>query len=280
MMENQSFTHIKTGVLYSSVYRIVLLSALFLFVSICTKAQVGIGTISPDGSAQLDVTSPNKGVLIPRMGKIARDGIGSPATGLLIYQTDNTPGFYYYNGSAWVPFISPVAPAGDAIIPYASGAPIVMTTVALGLVGTTSLVGFGSSFPGVSLLGGNIDLSNITNLAFSVPRAGTITALSAYFSTTVALALFGSTVTVTAQVYKSSGPNNSFAPVPGAIVNLAPGLTGTFVPLGTTVNGITTGLNIPVSAEDRLLLVFSSTAAGLSLLHTVTGYASAGLTIK
>ncbi len=27
--------------------------------------------------------------------------VAVPATGLLIYQTDNTPGFYYYNGSAW-----------------------------------------------------------------------------------------------------------------------------------------------------------------------------------
>lgn len=278
-MENQSFTHIKTGVLCSSVYRIVLLSALSLFISNGVKAQVGIGTIAPDGSAQLEVSSPNKGVLIPRMNQSARNGIGSPATGLLIYQTDNTPGFYYYNGSAWVPFISPVAAAGDAIIPYASGIPITMTTVALGLVGTTSLVGFGSALPGVSVLGGAIDLSNISNYAFSVPRAGTITSLSAFFSTTVGLSLVGSTVTVTAQVYKSSGPNNSFAPVPGAIVSLAPGLTG-LVSLGTTANGITTGLSIPVSAQDRLLLVFSSTASGLSLVNVVTGYASAGLTIK
>jgi hypothetical protein len=32
-----------------------------------------------------------------------RDAIISPApaTGLLIYQTDNTPGYYYYNGTAW-----------------------------------------------------------------------------------------------------------------------------------------------------------------------------------
>jgi hypothetical protein len=30
-----------------------------------------------------------------------RNAIASPATGLLIFQTTNTPGFYYYNGSAW-----------------------------------------------------------------------------------------------------------------------------------------------------------------------------------
>ena len=66
-----------------------------------TAQSVGIGTTAPDASAQLDVTSNDKGVLIPRMTQALRDAIGTPATGLLIYQTDNTPGFYYYNGSAW-----------------------------------------------------------------------------------------------------------------------------------------------------------------------------------
>ena len=43
-----------------------------------------------------------KGMLIPRMTSTQRDAITSPATGLLVYQTDNTPGFYHYNGSSWV----------------------------------------------------------------------------------------------------------------------------------------------------------------------------------
>lgn len=273
-MENLSFTNIKTGRLFLSVYRIVLLSGLFLFVSVIAKGQVGIGTITPDGSAQLDVSSPNKGMLIPRMNQSARNGIGTPATGLLIYQTDNTPGFYYYNGSAWVPFVSP---GSEAIIPYASGVPVVITTLLGGLVGTTSVVGFGSSLPGVSLLGGNIDLTNVSNYAFSVPRAGVITSLSAYFSAVTAVTA-GSAVTITAQVYRSTTPNNVFSPVPGALVTLAPALSGV-VSLGTITNGITTGLNIPVNAQDRLLLVFSSSAS-LPLITSLTGYASAGLSIK
>ena len=62
---------------------------------------VGIGTTTPDGSSLLDVTSASKGVLIPRMTKMQRDAIVSPAQGLLIYQTNNTPGFYFYSGVAW-----------------------------------------------------------------------------------------------------------------------------------------------------------------------------------
>ena len=56
---------------------------------------------NPDNSAMLDVKSTTKGLLTPRMTKAQRDAITSPATGLLIYQTDNTPAYYYYNGSSW-----------------------------------------------------------------------------------------------------------------------------------------------------------------------------------
>src|ERR1043165_2242421 len=61
----------------------------------------GIGTTSPNASSLLDITSTTAGVLVPRMTKAQRDAIASPATGLLIYQTNNTTGFYYYSGSSW-----------------------------------------------------------------------------------------------------------------------------------------------------------------------------------
>ena len=62
---------------------------------------MGIGTTTPDASSALDITSTTKGLLIPRMTETQRDAISSPATGLMIYQTDGTVGFYYYNGSSW-----------------------------------------------------------------------------------------------------------------------------------------------------------------------------------
>ena len=80
------------------------LFTLLTLITITTYAQVGIGTTTPDASSILELESTTQGMLTPRMLQSERDLIGTPATGLLIYQTDNTPGFYYYNGSAWVPF--------------------------------------------------------------------------------------------------------------------------------------------------------------------------------
>jgi len=65
-------------------------------------AQVGIGTTAPDPSAMLDIVAKDKGLLIPRLTTVQRTtAIISPATGLLVYDTD-TNSFWYYNGAAWV----------------------------------------------------------------------------------------------------------------------------------------------------------------------------------
>ncbi|MBK6966765.1 MAG: hypothetical protein IPH20_23415 [Bacteroidales bacterium] len=87
---------------------------LFLTVGLSTMSQVAINTdgSDPDNSAMLDVKSIDKGLLIPRValtGTMDVATIASPATSLLIYNTatagtppDNvTPGYYYWNGTAW-----------------------------------------------------------------------------------------------------------------------------------------------------------------------------------
>jgi hypothetical protein len=83
----------------TSIYLSVLVFSLFTSTSM---AQVGIGTNTPAPSAQLDVTSTERGFLPPRMTTAQRDLIASPATGLLIFQTDNTAGYYFYDGTTWV----------------------------------------------------------------------------------------------------------------------------------------------------------------------------------
>lgn len=170
-----------------------------------------------------------------------------------------------------------------AIIPFASGLPVALTTIAGGLAGLPAFVGFGSNVQGLTVLGSTINITNaagtLSNFAFQVPRDGIITSFSAFFSTTAALSLVGSTVTVNAQIYQSSTPNNVFSPIPGTLISLAPSLSG-IISIGTLLNGALTGLNIPVTAQTRLMLVFSATASGLALVNTVTGYASAGLGIN
>ena len=50
--------------------------------------QMAVGTTSPDNSALVDMASTTKGVLLPRMNKIALSAIANPADGLLVYCTD------------------------------------------------------------------------------------------------------------------------------------------------------------------------------------------------
>ena len=69
-----------------------------------------------DASAILDVKSISKGMLLPRMTMAQRNAIATPANGLIIYQTDNTPGFYSYNATAWAPIGANSLPAGAIVM--------------------------------------------------------------------------------------------------------------------------------------------------------------------
>jgi hypothetical protein len=87
--------------------RILVLLAFAVASASAAQAQnnVGINT-TPAASAALDVSFPAgtpQGMLVPRMTQTQRTtGIASPATGLIVYQTDGVTGFYYYSGTAWV----------------------------------------------------------------------------------------------------------------------------------------------------------------------------------
>jgi sugar lactone lactonase YvrE len=74
----------------------------FLSVQTTIAQSVGIGTDNPNASARLEVNSATQGILIPTLTSAQRSAISNPATGLLIFQIDGTPGFYYYTGGAWV----------------------------------------------------------------------------------------------------------------------------------------------------------------------------------
>ncbi|MEJ5104051.1 hypothetical protein [Chryseobacterium sp. MYb328] len=63
-------------------------SIILFLMSSFAYAQIGINISNPDASAALDISSQNKGMLIPRLTTAKRDAIPNPANSLLIYDTD------------------------------------------------------------------------------------------------------------------------------------------------------------------------------------------------
>ena len=77
-----------------------LLLILVMFPAVLTAQSVGIGTPAPNSSAALDVTSSNKGLLMPRLTTVQRKKIANPAAGLLVFDTDKGA-VMFYDGSSW-----------------------------------------------------------------------------------------------------------------------------------------------------------------------------------
>lgn len=89
-----------------------------LLTTLHTAAQnVGINNPTPNASAMLDITSTNRGLLLPRIALTATNvaaPVTTPATSLLIYNTATAgttpnnvaPGYYYWNGTQWVALLN------------------------------------------------------------------------------------------------------------------------------------------------------------------------------
>jgi hypothetical protein len=112
------------------LHAVAMLCALLSGVGFSYGQGVAINTTgSPaNASSMLDVSSTSKGVLVPRMTQAQELAISSPVTGLMVFQTDGTPGFYYYTGSAW----APVSGSGSGTVTnFSSGnlSPVFTTSV-------------------------------------------------------------------------------------------------------------------------------------------------------
>ena len=83
-----------------SIHFIFLFSFFILPVGLFSQ-NIGIGNPVPHPSAQLDITSSNKGLLPPRMTIIQRDAINSPAPGLMIFNTDEQY-MQIFTGFGWL----------------------------------------------------------------------------------------------------------------------------------------------------------------------------------
>jgi hypothetical protein len=144
----------------------------FLFLTGQIFAQnVGINAdgSNADPSSILDIKSTTQGFLTPRMTQNQRNLITLPATGLMIYQTDNTPGFYYYNGSAW----ERTATSTNASYTAGTGISISSNTITNTAPDQTVIMNAGS---GISVTG---TYPNFTVANSSPSSGGTVTSIIA-----------------------------------------------------------------------------------------------------
>jgi hypothetical protein len=101
----------------------------FLLIAICFlltnsllgQGNVGVGTTNPNPSAILDLTSNDKGILIPRLTSAERNAVVAPAQGLLVFDISDTT-FWYFDGIVWVQAIGPAGPQGPTGPAGANGA--------------------------------------------------------------------------------------------------------------------------------------------------------------
>lgn len=114
------------------------IAVFLMFMANSLFAQVSINSngILPDNSAMLDVKSSSKGLLIPRMTLLQRDGILQPANGLLVFCTDNNR-LYFNQGT----------PAAKNWVMVASGETLAAVTASLPIASS------GGVTPNISLSG-------------------------------------------------------------------------------------------------------------------------------
>jgi hypothetical protein len=126
-----------------------------LLFSMQVIAQTGIGTTTPNAAAKLEISSTDKGLLIPRMTKAQREAItlSTSANGLMVYQTDDLVGFYVNTSTtttvSWTRINSNWIRTGNDIA-YTAGNISTTGTLTGGNSSTSSLSGFAANVASIA----------------------------------------------------------------------------------------------------------------------------------
>ncbi|MDB5269744.1 MAG: hypothetical protein JWP58_2784 [Hymenobacter sp.] len=234
-------------------YRGLALTALLAAGSLAAQAQgVRIGAAgAPDASAILDLVSGTKGALLPRV--VATTDVTSPATGLIVFQTGGTPGYYYNAGTSAAPsWVQLATTSGAAAVTASNGLTKTGQNIALGgnlstpvtilqagnaLSFTGGNVGVGTATPSATLeTNGDFRVANGTTAqtlgtgttgnvtagtaglgqSFTLPTAGTITSIRLRSNTTYS---------TTFSLYSGSG--NGSTPLVTQPINFVAGTAAT-----------------------------------------------------
>jgi hypothetical protein len=139
-------------------------------------------------AAMLDVSAPDKGILIPRVSLTSNSDILTvplPITSLLVYNSSTTgtypnnvsPGFYFWNGTKWKPLGGPMAYSeffalmpGDNTATIAAGSPIdfPQNGITDGYISRINAYQFSLPDVGIYLVHWQVSISEAAQLAISL----------------------------------------------------------------------------------------------------------------
>lgn len=277
-----------------------LLSGLVLIASFSSAQNIAINAdgAAPAASALLDVdatalpAAAKKGMLVPRIALTATNvaaPVVAPATSLLVYNTATagvapnnvSPGYYYWNGAAWVRF--------------ASSADGWLTTGNFGTVAGTNWIGTNDAADWVIKTGGvaaanerarvlsggkvvvnNVGVGGFANDVFSVYADGTTNGTSANTSALGTRAINGYTSTgfgVAGFTLGTAGTTFGVYGSSNAVSGTANGIRGESVnPAAISIVGIgnTGGTGVPTATTSRAVLgqlngTLTGTAVGIGV---------------
>jgi hypothetical protein len=94
----------------------LVITGCLIFYSTITRAQIGIGTLTPHPKAVLDISGTDKGLLIPRVSLTSTEDvttITTPPAGLIVFNTAPAgsgatavdQGLYFWDGEMWVEYV-------------------------------------------------------------------------------------------------------------------------------------------------------------------------------
>ncbi len=129
-------------------------------VHVYVHAQVNIGSSSINAAAALEITSTNKGLLMPRMTNAQMLAISSPAAGLQVINTD-AKCVYYYNGSQWMSALNSYKTFANA------GVDVQFDNLIVRVPST------GNRSCQIKTVSGTVNLSGMSNMYYLTVSAGT-----------------------------------------------------------------------------------------------------------